>query len=493
MLGFARDILIAAALGASAASDAFFVAFKIPNFFRRLTAEGAFNSAFLPTLSGLIKTDKAKAKQFADDIFSVLLYALVGLSIIFILAMPYVMYLFAPGFEQSQFELATNLARITFVYVLFISLVALYGAILNSFEKFAAVAATPILLNLSLIFSVLVLDHFINSPAYALAVGVFIAGIAQFFWAFYFVKRDAFAPDLKSSKTFKENENIKKFLKLFVPAAIGSSVVQLNLFVDMILASTISDAVSYLYYADRIYEFPLALIGIAIGTALLPSISKEIKSGASKQAAKLINDAAGFAMFLCIPAAFGILALADPIMITLFEYGAFDRSDALNSAAALKAFAFGLPAFVLVKITAPIFYANDDTKTPFKIAGICVGLNFALNIILMQFMAHVGLALATSIAAYANFGLLYFFAQKNGWVKPHLPTLGKLVRIFVAALFMGGFLHFLYGSVAEMFDESGFLKFTTLFALILLGIFIYMLLAFALKLLDKNQVAKLVS
>ena len=431
VFGFVRDVLVANVLGASWLSDAFFVAFKLPNFFRRLFGEGAFSAAFVPLYAGkLAAQGKRDAMQFAADAMGFLTVALLLLNAVMLLIMPWALLVFAPGFveDAEKFDTTVTLARIAFPYIFFISLVALLSGILNSIEKFAAVAATPILLNLCLIVAMLFFADSLQTPAHVLAFGVFVAGAVQLLWLVVVCRKYGVCPRLIPPKM---NDNVREMLRLIAPAAFGAGVAQINLLVDVVLASTLVNGVSYLYYADRLNELPLGVIGVAIGTALLPMLSKQFRTGDIAAAHVSLNRAIELAMLLCLPAAIALILLADPLITLLFQHGAFSRIDTMASFPALIAYASGLPAFILIKLFAPGFFARKDTKTPVKIAVLCVVLNLVLNLILMQYMAHVGLALATSIAAWVNAGLLGYILMRRGGFAPNLALVQRLIRIFI--------------------------------------------------------------
>lgn len=442
VLGFLRDILIANSIGASWLSDAFFLAFKLPNFFRRLFAEGAFNVAFVPLFSGMLEEDgKDKALKFAGEALSVLLCALLLLNAIFFTFMPVIMPFLAPGFVDNldKFALSVELTRITFGYILFISVVSLFGGILNSMQHFAAVALTPVLLNLCLIAALLGLTHYTPTPAHALSWGVFIAGLVQCGWLIVACKRAEALPSLLIPKITPQ---VRKLLILMAPAALGAGVAQVNLLIDLILASRFDEAVSYLYYADRLNQLPIGVIGVAAGTALLPMLSRQIKSGDTLAATNTLNNAIWFTMLAALPAATAFLIMPDVLIQVLFEHGAFTATDTAATYTALMAYAAGLPAFILVKLFAPGFYAAEDTKTPFKVATFCVALNLILNLILMQHFEHVGLAMATSIASWVNVILLAFLLSKAGRFVPARKMLISLFKILIACAVMGAALYY---------------------------------------------------
>jgi len=407
VLGFLRDMLAAAYLGAGPVADAFLVAFKLPNFFRRLFAEGAFNSAFVPIFAGMVARDgRVAARAFAEDAMAVLLAVLLALTIVAEAAMPHLVALIAPGFrdEPGKLALAIDFTRITFPYLLFISLVSLQGGVLNGIDRFAAVAATPILLNLCLIGGMIFLTPLLGSAGPALAWSVAIAGVAQFLWLAAACGREGIALRLPLPRLTPE---VRRLGRLMLPAALGSGAVQVNLLVDVMIASLLpTGAISYLYFADRVYELPLAVIGIAIGTALLPMLSRQLRMGDEAGAAETLDRALEAALVLALPATAALLVMAGPVVSTLFERGAFDAAAASATAAALFAYSLGLPAYVLVKVLAPGFYAREDTRTPVRIAVACVAANTVMALALMGPLGHVGIALATAAAAWLNCALL---------------------------------------------------------------------------------------
>lgn len=445
VLGFTRDILIATFVGANAMTDAFFVAFKLPNFMRRLFAEGAFNSAFVPLYAGSLAADgKPVAQKLAAETLSVLLLILVVLTVLMEIFMPQVMLILAPGFDSDpdKFELAVALTRITFPYIIFISLVSLYGGILNSIDKFAAAAAAPILLNIALIGSVLFFRDAFPTPAHALAWGVFVAGVLQCVWMMLFCYKVGFLPKLTWPRL---TANVRKLLVLIAPAALGAGVAQVNLMIDMIIASSVPEGVSYLYYADRINQLPLGVIGVGVGTALLPMLSRQLREKKLDHAFHTQNRAMELVLLMSLPAAAAILVIAQPMITTLFEHGAFTSEATMATYPALMAYGIGLPAFVLIKVLAPSFFANQDTKTPFIIASVCMLLNLVLNLALVGPMAHVGLALATSIAGWVNVVLMLWVLQKRGLLRFDATLRRRVPRIIfasgmMAALLLGGYL-----------------------------------------------------
>jgi putative peptidoglycan lipid II flippase len=479
VLGFVRDILIAAFLGAGPVADAFFVAFKLPNFFRRLFAEGAFNAAFVPMFAGLIATHgRAMARRFAEDAMAVLLVALFVFTVAAEFAMPWVLVVLAPGFadEPEKFQLAVEFTRVTFPYLLFISLVSLQGGVLNSLDRFAAVAATPILLNLTMIVGLLALVRLLPTAGHALAWSVAAAGITQFLWLAAACRRADMSLDLPRPRWSPE---IKRLLQIMLPAALGSGVVQVNLMIDVVLASLLpTGAVSYLYYADRIYELPLAVIGIAIGTALLPLLSRQIRSGEHEHARATLNRALEVALLLTLPAAAALVALAGPIIAVLFERGAFGPTEVSATAWAVAGYGFGLPAFVLIKVLTPAFYARHDTATPVKIAVICVIVNsiaaLALMLILRRYgIGHVGIVLATGLSAWVNTVMLSRGLLARGDLALDARLRERVPRMIAAAAIMGVALWFAVGAMESWLIAGTLVRTAALAGLVVLGLVVY--------------------
>jgi putative peptidoglycan lipid II flippase len=441
VLGFVRDVMIAAILGAGPLADAFFVAFKLPNFLRRLFAEGAFNAGFVPLFAGTLEAEgKAAARAFAEQAQAILLAILVPLVIAAIAAMPWVIAVMAPGFEYGgeRYQSAVDLSRITFVYILFISLVALQGGVLNSLGRFAAAAASPVVLNLCLIAALLVSVLWLAEPATALAWGVAAAGLMQYLWLRLAVQRAGMGLRLRRPRWTPE---IRRLFGLVLPGVLGAGVAQINLLADVFFASLLpAGAVSYLYYADRLNQLPLGVIGIAVGTALLPLLSRQIRAGESDAALASQNRALELALLLTLPCAVGLAVLSLPIMQVLFERGAFSAADAQATAHVLAAYALGLPAYVLVKVLVPGFFARKDTKTPVKIAVVCLVANIVFILALLWPLAQIGIALATALAAWLNAGLLGFRLYRGNLLRPDARLRRRLPRIVLVSLAMGAAL-----------------------------------------------------
>lgn len=479
VLGFLRDVTIASGLGAGMLSDAFFVAFKLPNFLRRLFAEGAFNSAFVPLFAGMLATEgEEKAKQFASEAMSFLVLILLIVTGVFIAAMPWLMYILAPGFigDPQKYELTVLLTRITFPYILFISLVSLLGGILNSRDKFAAVAATPIIMNLCLIIIPTLVEGITPTLAHGLAVAVMVSGIMQWLWLVHFASKQNMLPKLVRPRL---TPDVKRLLVLIAPAAMGAGVAQINLLIDLIIASQFGSGVSYLYYADRLNELPLAVIGIAVGTALLPLLSKQIREGNHEKANATQIHAIELALFLSLPAALALFTLAEPIITVVYQRGAFTPADTVATYTTLMAFAVGLPAFVLIKILAPGFYAHQDTKTPFKIATLCIVINLAFNLILMGPFKWVGMAMATTIAGWVNVALMAHTLKKRKWLTPGRELYKQLAWIMCISLAMAMCVYFAARWLAPLLADGEIIRFGALCGIVIIGMGAYSGLAFA--------------
>lgn len=481
--GFARDILIAAIIGAGPVGDAFFVAFKLPNFFRRLFAEGAFNAAFVPLFSGALEREgRQSARLFAEDTAAVLLAVLFLFVAVLQMAMPVAMYALAPGFadDPPTFDLAVELTRITFPYLLFISMVSLFQGVLNSVDRFAAAAATPILLNLCLIAALLGLVDRVPTAGHALAIGVFIAGAVQFLWLLWALQRAGMALRLPRPRL---TPGVKRVVALMAPAALGAGVVQVNLVIDVILASTLPEgSISFLFYADRVSQLPIGVVGVAVGTALLPLLSRQAAAGEADAARASLNRAVELGLLLSVPAAAACLAIPDVLVGALFERGAFTASDTANTAWALTAYAAGLPAYVMVKVLGPAFFAREDTATPVKIAVAAVAVNVVLNLILMGPMLHAGLALATAVSSWLNTTLLAVLAWRRGWFRADRRLRLAVPKMLLASAVMAAGL--LFGAIALHAHLPGgeFWRAFSLAVLVLGALAVYFGLAWAMRL-----------
>ena len=478
VLGFARDILIAAILGAGPVADAFFVAFKLPNFFRRLFAEGAFAAAFVPLFTGVWTGEGLDAaRRFGAQVLAVLVAVLLVFCTAMQIAMPWAMHVFAPGFAEdpAKFALAVELARITFPYLLFVSLVSQLGGVLNALGRFAAAAATPILLNITLIVALLAAAPHLETPGHALAWGVCAAGLIQFLWLIEACRRQGMRFRLPRPRP---TPRVKQLLARILPGAVGAGVVQINLVIGTVLATLLpTGAVSYLYYADRVYQLPLGVIGVAVGTVLLPLLSRQIRAGESDAGMASFNRAVEFALLLTLPAAAALVVIPGPIVAVLFERGAFDAADSAATADALMAFALGVPAFVLVKVLAPGFFAREDVVTPVKVAAASVAANIVLGVILLRPLEHVGLALATSAASWINAVLLWLILARRGYFTIDARLKSRVVRMALATIGMAGLLAASLAGMAGMIAAGGLERVAALALLVLAGIACYGILA----------------
>lgn len=435
IFGLVRESLMSHIIGASAITDAFLVAFKFPNFFRRFFAEGAFSAAFVPQFSGQLASEgRESAKLLAERVLSILATTLIVFVLLVVIATPWVIGVMAPGFSTTpeRLEMAITFTRITFPYILFISLSALLSGVLNSFDRFAAAAAAPIILNIVMIGAMLLFSYADLATGKALSWAVFLAGILQLAWLYWACWRSGFRLQLRLPRLTPE---VRKIMRLMVPGAIGAGVMNINLFLDMVFASLLpSGSISFLHYADRLNQLPLSMFGIAMGTALLPALSRQIRLGEEEKAQASQEMAVELSLQLTIPAALGLVLLSYPIINLLFG---LKGPEITATAAALSAFATGIPAYVLSKVFATGFFARQDTKTPLKIALTSIACNLVLNVVLMGPFSHVGLAMATSIAAWIHAGLQLFILQQRGWFSLSRKIQLTAVKILIAASVMG--------------------------------------------------------
>ena len=414
ILGYFRDILIAIFLGTGLLADVFFVAFRIPNTFRRLFAEGTFNAAFVPSYTSQLVKSKSKSNLFANEIFNLLFLILLFLTLVIELFMPAFVSLIAPGFvnDKEKMNLAIDLTRITFPFLMFISLASFFSAILNSHNKFAVAAAASIILNITLV-GVLIFGNFLNDQlVYYLSYGVSFAGLLQLIFLYIFV-RDHYL--IKLSLIFTFNKEIKTFFKKLLPSIFSSGVTQINILVGTIIASFQTSAVSYLYYADRIYQINLAIAGIAIGVVILPQLSKYIEQKKKKNILLIQNKALELSMFLSLPASAALFVGSEKIISALFGYGSFSEEAVYNSAKALYYFGLGLPAFVLIKVFSTFFFANHDTKTPFYISLFSVILNIFISLYYFKSVGFIIIPIATTISSWLNAIVLFALLSVSLW------------------------------------------------------------------------------
>ncbi len=475
--GFVRDILLARLLGTTALADAFFVAFRIPSFLRRVFGEGAFSQAFVPVFAAHLNkdtpTNDAEARDFINHMAGSFALVLMGVTAIGVLAAPAIIWVLAPGFlaEPAKYHLAVRLLRITFPYLFFISLVAMAAGILNTRGRFAAAAFTPVILNLSLIVAAGVIAPGTPSPAVTVAWGVFVGGVLQLLFQIPFLRRAGFLPRLRFSFL---HPGVRRVFALMVPGIFGSSIAQINLVVDTMLASfLVTGSVSWLYYANRLLEFPLGIFGVALGTVILPHLSAKHAKASGEDFGHTLDWALRWVIVIAVPAAVALIVLAMPMIFTLYRYGAFSAFDAAMTGRALVAFAIGLPAFVLIKVLAPGYYARQDTRTPVKIGTIALVANMAFNLILIWPLKHAGLALATSLSGLLNAWLLYR-GLRRGHIYCPAPGWARLwVQVSVASAIMGAVLSFADRAPQVYEAASGGMRAAMLGAWIAAGLAVY--------------------
>ncbi|MFN3397107.1 MAG: murein biosynthesis integral membrane protein MurJ [Sulfurimicrobium sp.] len=449
VLGFLRDTIIARAFGAGLYTDAFFVAFKLPNLLRRLFAEGAFSQAFVPILAEY-KTRRGHdaTRDLIDHVASFLGLVLVGVSLTGMLAAPAVIYISAPGFsaDAEKFDLTVQLLRYIFPYIFFISLVSLAGGVLNTYSKFSVPAFTPVLLNLSFIACALWLAPYMHPPVMALAVAVLLGGMLQLGVQLPYLARIGFLPRFRLNL---HDEGVWRVMKLMGPAVFGVSIAQISLLINTIFASFLeTGSVSWLYYADRLMEFPTAILGVALGTILLPSLAKHYADDSPQQFSSLLDWGLRLTLMLALPAALALAMLAVPLIATLFYYGKFTAHDLWMTREALMAYSAGLLGLIMVKVLAPGFYSRQNIKTPVKIAIFTLLATQAMNLAFIWKLQHAGLALAIGLGACLNAGLLYFHLRRHDIFQPQPGWRVFLLKLGVALVAMGAALWFAMGPEA---------------------------------------------
>ena len=449
LLGYLRDILIAIFLGTSIYADAYFVAFRLPNTFRRLFAEGVFNAAFIPSYTSEVLISKKSGKNFADEVYNLLILILLIIVFVVEIFTPAFVYLIAPGFYSNieKFNFAVELTRITFPFLFFISLSSFFSAILNSNNKFAAAAAAPIILNIFLILSLFFSYLFKLNYAINLSYAVSFAGFFQLAFLI-FVTKFYYGPSVRLKLKF--SQSVKLFLTKLLPSIFSSGVTQINILIGTIIASFEAGAVSYLYYADRIYQINLAIAGIAVGTVVLPELSKKIKLGKMNEVSNIQNKSLELCLLFSIPACFGLLMASEEITSALFGYGSFLQKDVITTALALKFFGFGVPAFALIKVLSNFFFARDDTKTPFYVSSVCVVINILISIIFFKSVGFIIIPIATTIATWVGVLIYLFLLIKSKYFKIQSFLLVKFVKIITSGLIM---LLYLYFSV-DFFEDK---------------------------------------
>lgn len=480
VLGLVRDSLFARFVGAGFASDAFLIAFRLPNMFRALFAEGAFSAAFIPMFNKKVADPAGggldDGVRFAGDSLSVLLPVLIAMTAIMEVAAWPVTWLLSGGFNAAspaQFAFAVELTRITFPYLLLISLVSLLGGILNSLGRYWVAAAAPILLNLCLIAALLLFhSHEALFTARNQAIAVTVSGVLQLFWLIWACRRAGVSLRLGLPRL---GPDVKQLLARIWPAAAGAGAVQINLVVSTALAASLLGAgsVSYIYYADRLNQLPLGLIGIGLGTVLLPTISAQLGRGEEAAAAETQNRGLELALFLTLPATVALVVCGGPIVAALFQHGRFSTADTAATAQSLAAFSLGLPAYVLVKVLTPGFYARDDTRTPVRYATVSMAVNLALNLALIVPLAHVGPPLATAIASTANVWLLWRALGRRGHFVADARLRRRAPRLLAAALLMGVVMGLALDLFSPYTTGSSLERWGAMFALVTSGALVY--------------------
>ncbi len=487
LLGYLRDVLIAIFLGTGMLADAFFVAFRIPNTFRRLFAEGSFNAAFVPSYSSEIIKGKKQSNKFANDIFNLLFLGLLFFTIIIEIFMPLFVSIIAPGFvgDLEKMELAIILTRITFPFLFFICLASFFSAILNSHNKFAATAAAPIILNIILILILIFSKSLGDKLVYYLSYGVSLAGFLQLIYLYKYVTKFY---SLCFSFKFNINNKVKFFFKKLLPSIFSSGVTQINILIGTIIASFQASAVSYLYYADRIYQINLAIAGIAIGVVILPQLSKHVQSRKKNKIMVIQNKALELSLFLSLPATVALIIGSEQIISALFGYGSFNENSVNNSSLALYYFALGLPAFALIKVFSSFFFANHDTKTPFYISLISVLVNIIISVYYFGEIGFIIIPIATSISSWLNSILLFLFLKNRQLFDFHQMFFIKLIKIIFACILMGLFFNFLLNFFQNELAYSQSIKSLYLVLSAILGLLFYLLVCYFIKAFQMNDI-----
>ena len=480
LLGYLRDILMAIFLGTSFLADAFFVAFRIPNTFRRLFAEGTFNAAFVPSYNSELLKGKFKSQKFANKIFNLLFLSLFFFVLLAEIFMPAFVGLIAPGFVETddKIKLAIDLTRITFPFLMFVSLSSFFAAILNSHNKFIVASAAPIILNIVLI-AILIFGKYLGDKIiYYLSFGVSLAGFLQLIFLYKFVKKFYL---IKFDFNFKINRRVKVFFKKLLPSIFSSGVTQINILVGTIIASFQASAVSYLYYADRIYQINLAIAGIAISVVVLPQLSKHIYLKKKEKILLMQNKALELSMFLSLPASAALFVASEEIISALFGYGSFSSEAVSNSAKALYYFGLGLPAFALIKVFSTFFFANNDTKTPFYISLFSVILNILVSLYYFKSIGFIIIPIATTISSWLNSLLLFIFLKNRNLFKFNEIFIIRFFKIVLASLMMGLFFKYLIFIFEIQLLYNSQFKFLYLLLSVSLGLIFYLILSLIIK------------
>ena len=468
--GLFRDFFVAKYLGAGKFSDCFLVAFKIPNLFRSIFAEGAFNSAFVPIFSSVLSEDpKEKAKTFCKNLFAFLFYILLIFTLISEILMPYIIDVFAPGFKENsdKFKLAVSLAHITFPFLFCISLTSFFGSILNTLGNFKPYALTPIILNIGMILSLVFFSNSFPTTAHTVSWGVAISGIIQLVHLWYIARKYGFGV---MSFKLKFSPSVILFIKKIIPGILGAGIYHLNIMIGSIFASQTNGAVSWIYYADRLNQLPLGVIGVALATVLLPSLSRETKSHKMNKTRFIFNNSLKFASLLVIPSAFGMIALSYPIIQIFFERGAFKASDTFATANILQILCISLPALVYIKLFSDVFYARNDTKTPMFIAGITLIFNVYFTMYFNRYFGYKGIVIAITLSNWINCILLYLVCYKKGFMFMYRSIIKDILKITIISIIMSFIIRFgVWGLMADISVYSLILKLLSIMLLILIG------------------------
>ena len=477
--GYFRDVLIAIYLGSGPIADAFFVAFRIPNTFRRLFSEGTFNAAFVPSYSSQLAIKK-KAKYFANTIFNILLISLLFLVFLVEIFMPGFVFIIAPGFEKNidKLDLTITLTRITFPFLLFVSLSSFFSAILNSHNKFAAASASPIILNIFLIITLSLSNYLNDQLVFYLSLAVSLAGLFQLLFLIYFVKK-YFIPSL--SFKFNINDKVKLFFKKLLPSIFSSGVTQINILIGTIIASFQASAVSYLYYAYRIYQINLAVAGIAIGTVILPSLSKYIQSKDKKKIIFIQNKSLELSLFLSLPATAALLIASEQITSSLFGYGSFDELSVKNSSLALFYFALGLPAFSLIKVFSSFLFARHNTIVPFYFSIISVLINVAISLYYFKDIGFIIIPIATSISSWTNAFILFLYLNYKKYFFLKFRLIASILKITLVTAISSYIFYYLIGTFSNNLTYDSKYKILFIILAVIITISSYILISIVTK------------
>ena len=487
ILGYLRDFLIALNLGSGPISDAFFVAFRVPNTFRRLFSEGSFNSAFVPSYASELAISKNRANSFAKHVLSILIIALMSVILLIEIFMPFFIYVIAPGFIENndKLDLTIFLTRISLPFLFFVSIASFFAAILNSYNKFGIAAASPIILNIILILILYFIKNDQSILVKYLSFGISLAGLLQLL-VLYFVVRKYFT--FKFSLNFKLNSKVKFFFKKLLPSIFSSGVTQINILVGTIIASFQANAVSYLYYADRIYQINLAIAGIAIGTVLLPSLSKYIKQKNISKIQTIQNKSVELSLFLSLPATLALILASEEITSALFGYGAFDLKSVKYSANALYYFAYGLPAFALIKIFSSFLFARHNTNVPFYISLISVFINILISIIFFNQVGFLIIPIATTLSSWFNAIILYFYLVRFDYYVFSSKNIFPFLKIICSSSLSTYVFHLLILNFSEKLNYDSEYKLLIIFVIVFITFIVYLVFSFLIKTFKINDI-----